>query len=109
MHKLYLDDSRLPYDVYRDTIDSDYEINASWQIVKSCNEFIDYIENKSMPDLISFDHNLSIDQIDHYRPENQKGNIDYDKFKEKAGYHAAYWLSTALIKRLHFLIIRFTV
>ena len=40
-----------------------------------------------MPELISFDHDLS---QDHYLPKNQE-KIDYDRI-EKTGYHALKWL-----------------
>ena len=85
--KLFLDDYRLPEDVFRLTLDFDYEKNSEWVIVKSYNDFIEYLLLNSMPELISFDHDLS---QDHYLPNNQY-KIDYNTI-EKTGYHALVWL-----------------
>lgn len=86
--KLFLDDIRSPYDVFRNTIDPDYEHNYDWKIVKNYEEFVGVILESGLPKLISFDHDLS---QNHYLPENQS-NIDYDKLTDKTGYDAAMWL-----------------
>ena len=85
--KLFLDDYRLPEDVFRLTIDFDYEKNSEWIIVKSYDEFIAYILQNTIPEIISFDHDLT---QDHYLPNNQY-EIDYGTIK-KTGYHALLWL-----------------
>ena len=86
--KLFLDDYRNPEMVWKETINPVYEKNESWIIVRSFEAFIEYISNNGLPDLISFDHDLS---LAHYLPENQT-EIDYEKMTEKSGYHAAVWL-----------------
>lgn len=86
--KLFLDDNRKPYDVFRTTINPIYESN-DWSIVKSYDEFINHIEKNGLPEIISFDHDLS---FDHYYEKNQKGNLDYNNFTEKTGYHCGEWL-----------------
>ena len=86
--KLFLDDNRKPYDVFRTTINPIYESN-DWSIVKSYGEFINHIEKNGLPEIISFDHDLS---FDHYYEKNQKGNLDYNNFTEKTGYHCGEWL-----------------
>lgn len=48
MAKLFLDDIRSPPD-------------DSWTVVRSFQEFRNYILNNKMPDLISFDHDLGAD------------------------------------------------
>jgi hypothetical protein len=88
MSKLFLDDVRYPQDVWRNTIDPDYEFDQEWIIVRTYDAFVSYIEVKGLPDLISFDHDLS---FDHYLEVNQN-QIDYNTFTEKTGYHAAQWL-----------------
>ena len=45
MTKLYLDDQRTP-------------IEKGWTVVRNYKEFVAYIENNAMPDIISFDHDL---------------------------------------------------
>ena len=87
MKKLFLDDVRQPYDVFRDTIDPVYEDNASWAVVRTCADFREWISLHGVPDLVSFDHDLS---MDHYRPENQR-DIDYSQLQE-TGLDAALWL-----------------
>jgi hypothetical protein len=86
--KLFLDDNRKPYDVFKLTINPVYE-NNNWDIVKTYEDFTSYIEKNGIPEMISFDHDLS---FDHYYDENQKGELNYDEFKEKTGYHCAQWL-----------------
>ena len=86
--KIFLDDTRKPYDVFRNTIDPIYENNTEWTIVKNYEEFVDTILESGLPEIISFDHDLS---QNHYLPENQN-NIDYDKLKDRTGYDAALWL-----------------
>ena len=88
MKKLFLDDVRSAEMVFMNTIDPIYENNNEWEIVRSFNEFVSYIEEKGLPEFISFDHDLD---YDHYKLENQQDN-DYDKMEIKSGFHAAQWL-----------------
>lgn len=85
-YKLFLDDIRFPYDVFRLTILPIYENNDDWLIVRSYSEFEDVLKEKGIPTHISFDHDLSYDA---YLPENQMGDIDYGNLEEKTGYDAA--------------------
>ena len=86
--KLFLDDNRKPYDVFRNTINPIYENNNEWTVVKNYEEFVDTILESGLPEIISFDHDLS---QNHYLPENQS-NIDYNNLKDRTGYDAALWL-----------------
>ena len=87
--KLFLDDVRVPYYVFKMTINPIYENNEDWVIVKHYYEFVSYIKENGIPDFLSFDHDLS---FDHYLSENQEGDIDYNSLKEKTGYDCAKWL-----------------
>jgi uncharacterized protein YukJ len=87
MTKLFLDDFRSPTDVFKSTIDFDYENNNDWLVVKSHDEFINFILNNDLPELISFDHDLD---FNHYLQEHQM-EIDYNVI-QKTGYHALKWL-----------------
>ena len=89
MKKLFLDDLRLPYDVFRDTIDPNYKENNTWSIVRTYDEFVKTIDSNGIPEFVSFDHDLS---QEHYLPQNQDGDIRYFKLANKTGYHAAQWL-----------------
>ena len=88
MKKLFLDDVRSAEMVFMNTIDPIYENNDEWEIVRSFNEFVSYIEENGLPEFISFDHDLD---FEHYKLENQQ-DIDYDKMEIKTGFHAAQWL-----------------
>ena len=81
MRKLFLDDMRKPPD-------------NTWDVVRSYDQFVAYIEANGVPEVISFDHDLA-DQ--HYAPEvlqaiNESGKIEYEKYAEKTGYDCAKWL-----------------
>jgi hypothetical protein len=87
MKKVFLDDYRKPSDVFYLSVDFDYQEDNGWLIIKSYDEFIKYIINNDLPELISFDHDLS---QEHYLPEHQT-NINYSGI-QKTGYHALKWL-----------------
>lgn len=82
--KLFLDDYRIPLNAYSYTKNQIYLLD--WDLVINYNEFIKYITNNGIPDVISFDHDLG---DEHY---NNNPNIDYSQFKEKTGYDCAKWL-----------------
>lgn len=71
MKKLFLDDIR--------TIDMVYPPNqvSEFDLVRSYAEFVSYIEEKGLPDFISFDNDLGLDQQGKLAPD---------------GYAAAKWL-----------------
>jgi hypothetical protein len=78
LRKLFLDDVRNPPD-------------STWEVVRSYNAFVDYINTNGVPDLISFDHDLS---FEHYPfgEVNPNTKIPYETYKEKTGYDCAKWL-----------------
>jgi len=63
--KLYLDDIR--------------NIGDDWIIVRSYDEFVEFITNNDMPEIISFDHDLGLETINNV-------------VVEKNGYDACKWL-----------------
>ena len=89
MYKLYLDDVRNPTNTFPTTL------NSEWVIARSYREFVQVIEKKGLPFMISFDHDLA---DEHYRPSMYDTDKHYTKyytdgtFTEKTGYHAAQWL-----------------
>jgi len=93
MSNLFLDDIRKPLDVTHAWHNSGWEEFPlySWDIVRSYDEFVDYIIKNGLPSRISFDHDLS---WEHYPQDELRmgGPIDYSKFKEKTGLDAAKWL-----------------
>lgn len=81
---LFLDDVRQPIHAYHYTLNKSYLMD--WDVVTNYDEFIKYITNNGIPDVISFDHDLG---DEHY---TNNPNIDYTSFKEKTGYDCAKWL-----------------
>jgi len=73
MKKLYLDDIRIPK-------------TEGWDIVRTYEEFVDWIKKNGLPDEVSFDHDLA--EI-HYDPSTWTENF---KYYEKTGYDAAKWM-----------------
>jgi hypothetical protein len=103
--KLFLDDLRIPSDVFHYIKNEIYLNNNNWFIVKNYLEFIvfieiNYIETNSLPNTISFDHDLA---LEHYRPSMYDNDNHYSKyyidgtFKEKTGYDCAKWLIDFII------------
>jgi len=83
-YNLFLDDIRRPEDTGYMKLPI-YEM-VEWIIVRNYYAFQTIIENKGIPDIISFDHDLA---IEHYKEQN----FDYtDPEYEKTGYHCAKWL-----------------
>jgi hypothetical protein len=74
---LYLDDMRTPRGNYY----------HNWIIVRSYQEFVDWIESNGLPEFITLDHDLCDEAI--YADWNV---VSYDDLTEKTGYCAARWL-----------------
>lgn len=80
--KLYLDDIRIPK-------------TDGWVVVRSYQEFVDWITKNGIPDEISFDHDLGMEHIKYYFDNGGHDNPPDPlnaNFKEKTGYDAAKWL-----------------
>lgn len=92
MRRLFLDDVRIPTDCVSYTYNKIY--NEEWDIVRTYDEFVDYIKTNGVPDEISFDHDLA---DEHYDPSmyesTERYGEKYKTFKEKTGYDCAKWLS----------------
>lgn len=78
MAKLYLDDIR--------------EAPIGWDVVRSYDEFVRYIDENGVPDFISFDHDLSFDHYPLAENNPHPTEIPYDSYTEKTGYHCARYL-----------------
>ena len=84
---LYLDDVRTPT-----TTIPGYE---PWNVVRNYDEFVKFITDFGIPDLISFDHDLAKEHIDdYYKQFYDQGyqHPDYENYKEKTGLDCAQWL-----------------
>ena len=99
VRKLFLDDYRIPLDCMQymyTRIGSGQSIylERDWDIVTNYPEFVKYILDYGVPDLISFDHDLA---DGHYHKNMQQGVLnyeseDFEKDEYKTGKHCAEWL-----------------
>ena len=92
---LFLDDKRLPKDVYRYTLKKEYK-DKKWVIVANYEEFVLYLKHHGVPDFVSFDHDIA---ESHYTPkelwndyEASKAWQDAQVHKEKTGFDCAEYL-----------------
>ncbi|WP_172283752.1 cyclic-phosphate processing receiver domain-containing protein [Chryseobacterium sp. LAM-KRS1] len=76
---LFLDDIRCPEEAYHYT-KQDFFLLKDWIIVRNYKQFIHWISEKGLPEMISFDHDLADGE--------HTGNWD----SEKTGYDCAKWL-----------------
>jgi len=79
MYNLFLDDIREPENI---TIYKKAKYN--WIVVQNYDDFVNYIEENGLPNMISLDHDL---HFEHYAAMGKRL-----KFKEKTGYDALIWL-----------------
>ena len=82
-YHLFLDDMRQPIHTWHYTEDYIY-INLKWKVVTDYDEFVKAITDQGIPEIISFDHDLS---DVHYK--HLSNPIPYDSMAEKTGYHCA--------------------
>ena len=91
-YNLFLDDSRNPKDVKWIELPP-----VEWVVVRSYDQFVDYITKNGVPVSISFDHDLA---DEHYKeffaasnPETGDRKIRYERLTEKTGRDCAIWLA----------------
>ena len=90
-YNLFLDDLRMPKDTF-DYMGLPIYISVDWSIVRNYYAFVQIIEGKGIPDIISFDHDLADKHYDPQIVEGEPYEKIYDMFDEKTGYHCAKWL-----------------
>jgi len=90
---LFLDDVRFPQDAFNYTKDNRY-LKLDWIIVRSYDEFIDVVNNKGLPKIVSCDHDLA----DEHYDRDDDGVIDYFSYNEKTGYDCAKWICNYCIE-----------
>jgi len=85
--KLFLDDERQPKDAAMYKNNGVY-MRDGWVVVKNYQEFTDYFKHNEMPELISFDHDLT----DAHYVYAATSYIPYSKIAVETGYHCLLWL-----------------
>ncbi len=64
--------------------------NNDWVVVRTYEDFVQTIEEKGIPNAVSFDHDLDEEHIRHYyKVTESTGVIKYDNLKVKTGKHCA--------------------
>lgn len=90
---LYLDDVRTPTVTLPD--------HEPWVVVRNYQEFVDYITEHGVPDMISFDHDLAKEHMDDYFDQVALNGFQYptyERYEEKTGLDCARWLIEHLQK-----------
>ena len=85
---LYLDDVRTPT-----TTINGYE---PWYVVRNYDEFVSWITEHGIPDLISFDHDLAEEHVEDYFSQLALNGFQYptyEKYVEKTGLDCARWMA----------------
>lgn len=91
MYNLFLDDIRVPEDVFNYTGNPVF-LKEEWVIVRSYYEFVKYIEENGLPKIVTFDHDLA---DVHYDVQDHVDEDYYDLMAaqdEKTGFHCAKWM-----------------
>lgn len=65
-YNLFLDDFRMPSDAFNYKPNPMYN-NESWVIVRNYDQFIECITKNGIPEIISFDHDLGLDECENWR------------------------------------------
>lgn len=98
MKRLFLDDNREPIECSFYMTDRVGEEASEiylerWAVVKSYPEFVSYITEMGLPDVVSFDHDL----VPGHHKNWVNGEINYNSEvflddKNKTGFHCAQWM-----------------
>lgn len=95
---LFLDDYRNPEHAFlrfEGGIKSLLEISSTskdeWKVVRSYEEFVDVLENRGVPRLVSLDHDLTWEHIDEYMNFLESGIYHWGKLEE-TGYDCLIYL-----------------
>ena len=99
LYNLFLDDLRYPdgaylYDKDINLLDATGIPKNQWQIVRTYESFVRYINKNGLPDTVSFDHDLHEEHIRHFIEVTQPtgGVIEYGNLQEKTGKSCAEFL-----------------
>lgn len=92
-YNLFLDDFRTPEMALLLVRDKRYT-SFYWITVKNYEEFVAFIKNNGVPDLVSFDHDLG---FEHYDLRGNTNYLSWDEYyvasdREMTGYDCAKWL-----------------
>ncbi len=103
---LFLDDIRVPdRTIIPQTGKSLTETSGispwQWDIVRSYDEFVNYIETYGIPQVVAFDNDLDFSEIKKLEVMLARGEYDYKQFNVKTGCHCAEYLADKCIRLNH--------
>ena len=87
---LFLDDIRFPSDAFTYTNELMF-LDEDWNIVRTYEQFIKWITNNGLPDMVSFDHDLA-DYHELKTVLDIEEWFDLDENREYTGMDCAKWL-----------------
>lgn len=93
--KLFLDDIRKPsdgflYNEQKYLLDYSGTQACEWEVVRNYQDFCEFLDKFGIPAMISFDHDLHTEHMQHYFNVTTKiGVIEYGNLKHKTGKHCA--------------------
>ena len=94
-YKLFLDDFRQPRDAQLSgstqmLLEASETDGSDWLVVRTYDDFIKTIEDKGMPEMISFDHDLTPTHMKIYMQSADRNSLNYNAIgMDKTGYHCA--------------------
>lgn len=105
-YNLFLDDYRNPKDAF--LYDEEKSLHQAsglsdwqWVIVRNYDQFVAYIEETGIPEVISFDNDLSDAHMNYFQKACLSPDQFYDITKvEKTGIHCAMWLRDKCVREL---------
>lgn len=94
---LFLDDTRNPsaawlHDDATSLEKKSHISNHKWEVVRSYDAFVRWIDMNGIPIVVSFDHDLDSQAMLQFEDALSSGFIDYVKFQNKTGKHCAEYL-----------------
>lgn len=101
---LFLDDIRMPAQAYihdhRTTLNQYSGIaNFKWDIVRTYDEFVAWIDKNGIPDVVSFDNDLDpLKEVEKFDAMMVSGNYNSDELVQKTGIDCAKFMIDKCIK-----------
>lgn len=96
-YNLFLDDDpkRIPHELTWIDLPP-----VQWTIVRNYDDFVAIIEKDGLPNMISFDHDLSdFAYKEYFRAKKEGTSINYNNIPEKTGMHCARWLANYCVDK----------
>lgn len=95
-YKLFLDDYRNPknaflWDINCSMLKASSTYSWDWEVVRSYKSFVDIIEKRGIPEMVSFDNDLNDKHMDAYMEACHVGEYNWENLKE-TGIHCALYL-----------------